>query len=70
VPTEKEPQCKQKQVFAIIFAFMVLFLFGCFFCGIRVLFDDERSVSDALKTEEKKVLDFSLGTFRLWFGLA
>ena len=47
---------------------MVLFLFGCFFCGIRALFDDKSFVADALKTEEKKVLAFSLGTFRLWFG--
>ena len=39
------------------------------FCRvIKALFDDERSVADALKTEEKKVLDFSLGTFRMWFG--
>ena len=46
---------------------MVLFFDVDFFCVIRALFDDERSVSDALKTDEKKVLDFSLGTFRLWF---
>lgn len=47
---------------------MVLFFDVDFFCVIRALFDDERSVADALKTEEKKVLAFSFGTFRMWFG--
>lgn len=47
---------------------MVLFFDVDFFYGIRALFDDERSVADALKTEEKKVLAFSFGTFRLRFG--
>ena len=46
---------------------MVLFFDVDFSCVIRSLFDDERFVADALKTEEKKVLAFSLGTFRLWF---
>lgn len=47
---------------------MVLFFDVDFSCVIRSLFDDKRFVADALKTEEKKVLAFSLGTFRLWFG--
>ena len=46
---------------------MVLFFDVDFSCVIRSLFDDKRFVADALKTEEKKVLAFSLGTFRLWF---
>lgn len=46
-----------------------IFTRGFFLCYKGVVRDDKRSVSDALKTEEKKVLDFSLGTFRLWFGL-
>lgn len=65
MPAEKEPQRKQKQAFSIIFAFMVLFFDVDFFCVIRALFDDERFVADALKTEEKKVLAFSFGTFRM-----
>ena len=63
MPTEKKSQCKQKSAFSIIFAFMVLFFDLDFFYVIRALFDDERSVADALKTEEKKVLDFILELF-------
>ena len=38
-----------------------------FFLWYKGIVRDERFVADALKTEEKKVLAFSLGTFRLWF---
>ena len=40
-----------------------IFRCGFFLCYKGVVRDDERSVSDALKTEEKKVLDFILELF-------
>ena len=67
MPAEKEPQRKQKQAFEVIFGFHgAIFRRGFFLC-YKGIVRDERFVADALKTEEKKVLAFSLGTFRMWF---
>lgn len=68
MPAEKEPQRKQKQAFEVIFGFHGAIFIRVFFLWYKGIVRDERFVSDALKTEEKKVLAFSLGTFRLWFG--
>lgn len=55
-------------MFEVTFGFHgAIFRRGFFLC-YKVVVRDERFVADALKTEEKKVLAFSLGTFRLWFG--
>lgn len=55
----KESQCKQKQAFEVIFCFhgaiFILVFFLCYKGVVR-----RQKVADALKTEEKKVLDFGL----------
>ena len=48
-------------MFSIIFGFHGAIFIRVFFLWYKgVVRDDTRSVSDALKTEEKKVLDFGL----------
>lgn len=45
------------------FSFHGAIFLRVFFLWYKGIVRDEMFVSDALKTEEKKVLDFSLGTF-------
>ena len=54
-------------MFEVTFCFHGAIFIRVFFLWYKGIVRDERFVADTLKTEEKKVLAFSLGTFRLWF---
>ena len=55
-------------MFEVTFGFHGAIFIRVFFLWYKGIVRDERFVADALKTEEKKVLAFSFGTFRLWCG--
>ena len=55
-------------MFEVTFGFHGAIFIRVFFLWYKGIVRDERFFADVLQTEEKKVLAFSLGTFRLWFG--
>ena len=68
MPAEKEPQRKQKQAFEVIFGFHGAIFIRVFFLWYKGIVRRQKVCCGRFENRRKESLDFSFGTFRLWFG--